>query len=950
MSGFLLRGLQPPEGEDPYAAYPEGPRPDAPRQTVDGIRREHARRAAAERRRAQAQARRERESQARQQRAMPGDALAALEGLVEPDVPGTAAPPREPASPHDALHAWFAARGWSPAAFQQDVWTRYLRGESGLLHTPTGSGKTLAAFGGPLIEALGGQGMDAAPTGATRTSRRPRARAPELAAPLPMPALAAPSPASHAAPPMPAPARGLKLLWITPLRALASDTVRALREPVEGLGLDWRVGLRTGDASARDKRLAREGELDVLVTTPESLALLLSYPDTAAALGSLRCVVVDEWHELLGTKRGVLLQLCLARLRTLAPAMRTWGLSATLGNLDEARDVLLPHAPGSEVVSGAAPRPMTLETLVPGEGERFPWAGHLGLTQLSRVAERLFQSRTSLLFTNTRAYAELWHEALQAVWPEDPATLALHHGSLDPALRAEVEAGLRDGRLRCVVATSSLDLGVDFPAVDQVFQLGSPKGTARLLQRAGRARHRPGESGHVVCIPTHMLELVEFAAVREALGAAEVEARRPPRMSLDVLAQHCVTLALGGGFDAQAQLEEVRGTHAFAGLADEAWQSVLDFIVQGGRALEHYPDFHRVVRDAAGRYVVEDRRVATRHRLSIGTIASEGSVAVKLLRGGTLGSVEEGFIARLKPGDRFLFSGRMLQLVRMEAMTALVKRVPPGEGLVPQWTGIRQPLSMELAARVERLLAAPVDVPEMRAVGGLLALQSRLSSRPAAGELLVEITRTREGQQVFVFPFAGRLANEGLAALVSLRWGRIEPNTFGYAANDYGFVLRPTRPVEADEAALAALMSPEQLFEDLREGLNLGELARRQFREIARIAGLLPPTVPGRPQKSMRQLQASSGLIFDVLQRHDPGHMLLELAEREVLAGQLEVQRLQRVLEDCARRRLRIERPRGLTPLSFPLWAEGLRGQHSSEDWRTRVQRAAAQLEKRHGR
>ena len=486
--------------------------------------------------------------------------------------------------------------------------------------------------------------------------------------------------------------------------------------------------------------------------------------------------------------------------------------------------------------------------------------------------------------------------------------------------------------------------------MDQVFQLGSPKGTARLLQRAGRAKHRPGESGHVACVPTHMLELVEFAAVREAIAAHEVEARRPPRLSLDVLAQHCVTLALGGGFDADELLREVRGTHAFAELADAAWRSVLEFIVQGGSALEHYPDFHRVVRDVSGRYVVEDRRVATRHRLSIGTITSEGSVAVKLLRGGKLGAVEEGFVARLKPGDRFLFSGRMLKLVRMEAMTAYVQRAPAGEGQVPQWTGIRQPLSMELAARVERLLTRPVDVPEMRAVAGRLALQSKLSSLPREGRLLVESVRTREGPQLFVFPFAGRLANEGLAALVSLRWGRIEPNTFGYAANDYGFVLKPARDTAIDAERLHALMSPERLFEDLRDSLNLGELARRQFREIARIAGLLPPTVPGRPQKSMRQLQASSGLLYDVLQRYDPDHMLLELAEREVFAGQLEVQRLQRVLEDCARRDVMLMRPRGLTPLSFPLWAEGLRGQLSTEDWKTRVQRAAGQLEKRHGR
>jgi ATP-dependent Lhr-like helicase len=914
------------------ADYPEHPPAGAPRQTVASIRRREAQLASQRRRRA------EREASARRVVARPGaveDApLAALEGVVAPEQRGAAdARPRAPVEPLARLEAWFEARGWEPAPFQRDVWTRYLRGDSGLLHTPTGSGKTLAAFGGALIEALAGTQERAdtatAAGAACRRSGNVDAR--------PQPA------AQHEE-------RPLKILWITPLRALAADTVRALREPVEELGLDWTIGLRTGDASSRDKRLAREGGLDVLVTTPESLALLLSYPDTAPRLATLRGVVVDEWHELLGNKRGVLLQLCLARLRGLAPALRLWGLSATLGNLDEAREVLLPHAPRSAVVSGARPRPMTLDTLVPEEGERFPWAGHLGLSQLSRVVAQVFEARTSLLFTNTRAHAELWHQALGAVWPEARDTLALHHGSLDPATRAGVEAGLRDGRLRCVVATSSLDLGVDFPAVDQVFQLGSPKGTARLLQRAGRAKHRPGETGHVICVPTHMLELVEFAAVREAIGNGQVEARTPPRMSLDVLAQHCVTLALGGGFEAAALLDEVRGTHAFAGLRDAAWASVLDFIVQGGRALEHYPDFRRVMVDPAGRYVVDDRRVALRHRLSIGTIASEGAVAVKLMKGGSLGTVEEGFIARLKPGDRFLFSGRLLQLVRMEAMTAFVRRATDGDGQVPQWTGVRAPLSMELAAQVERLLVEPVDVAEMRTVAPLLALQARISSLPRAGRLLAEWTQLRDGQQLFVFPFAGRLANEGLAALLALRWGRRQANTFAYAANDYGFVLKPANDAAVDTDLLHELLSPAHLLEDLRESLNLGELARRQFREIARIAGLLPPSMPGRAQRSMRQLQASSGLIFDVLQRYDPRHMLLELAEREVFSGQLEVQRLQRVLDDCAGREVHLVRPRGLTPLSFPLWAEGLRGQLSTEDWKTRVQRAASQLERRHGR
>lgn len=814
------------------------------------------------------------------------------------------------------LSAWFAEQGWRPAAFQREAWRRYLAGESGLLVTPTGSGKTLAALGGPLLEAL---------------------RLGDTPAP------------ARAKPGVPATPR-LRVLWITPLRALAVDTVRAVREPIAALGVPWTVAMRTGDASARDRRLARQGLADVLVTTPESFALALSYPDAGALLAGVRAVVVDEWHELLGNKRGVLLQLCLARLRALAPAARTWGLSATLGNLDEARDVLLPHAPGAAILSAPRPRKMTLETLLPAEGERFPWAGHLGLSQLQRVAAVLQRARSSLLFTNTRSQAELWHRALQAVWLDDPATLALHHGSLDASLRAAAEAGLRDGSVRCVVATSSLDLGVDFPAVDQVLQVGSPKGMARLLQRGGRARHRPGEAGHVVCVPTHALELAEYAAARDALAGGRIEARPPPRLSLDVLAQHCVTLALGGGFDADALLAEVRGTHAFADLPDVAWQAVLDFIVCGGGALEHYPDYRRVLRDGDGAYRVHDRRVAFRHRLSIGTITSDGSVQVRYMKGGHLGVVEEAFVSRLRPRDRFQFAGRTLELVQLKDMTAYVRLATRNDGMVPRWQGGRMPLSSELAAEVEAILAQPPASPEMRALSPLLALQTRLSALPTPDTLLVEAVKTRQGWHLFVFPFAGRAVHEGLAPLLALRWSREAPNTFAWAMNDYGLVLSAQAEAWPDAALLARMLSPDGLLEDLHASLNIAELARRQFRDIARVAGLLSPSLPGRAIRSLRQLQASSGLLFDVLRRHDPGHMLLAQAEREVLEAQLDVRRLGDTLRRCRDRRLDLRTPRSLTPLAFPLWADALRGQLSSEDWRTRVQRAAAQLEKRHAR
>ncbi|MFY2993630.1 ligase-associated DNA damage response DEXH box helicase [Achromobacter xylosoxidans] len=805
------------------------------------------------------------------------------------------------------LAAWFAARGWKPAPFQRETWRRYLDGESGLLHTPTGSGKTLAAFGGPLLEALAGD------------------------APM-------------------APGEGPRVLWVTPLRALAADTTRALTQTAADMGLAWTVALRTGDASARDKRLARQGKAQALVITPESLALLLSYADASSRFRALRCIVVDEWHELLGNKRGVLLQLCLARLRRLSPGVRTWGLSATLGNLDEARAVLLPHAPGSALVAGARPRRMQISTLLPERSRALPWAGHLGLSQLERVFKRLFDVRATLLFTNTRAQAELWHRALESIWPEAPATLALHHGSLDPKLRAAVEQGLRDGTVRCVVATSSLDLGVDFPAVDQVLQIGSPKGVARLLQRAGRARHRPGESGNVVCVPAQALELIEYAAARQAIARGEIESRPPPVGSLDVLAQHAVTLALGGGFEADELYREVRGTHAYAALDGATWRAVLDFIVQGGRALAKYPDYQRVVRDDDGRYRVRDRRVAFRHRLSIGTITADGAVAVKYLRGGSLGSVEEGFLARLRRGDRFQFAGRTLELVRLEGMVAYVRRAKGGDGPVATWQGGRMPLSTQLASEVESLYSHPGPHPEMRAVEPLLRIQAQASALPDRGRLVAERIGSRRGMHLFLFPFAGRAVHEGIAAMIALRWGRRQANTISYTVNDYGLMLTLAEPAALDDALLRQLLSPDNMADDLRDGVNLGEMARRQFREIARVAGLLTPSLPGQAARSLRQVQASSGLLYDVLRRYDPDHLLLAQAEREVFELQLEAPRLLAALHDCQRRELLLREPRALTPLSFPLWTESMRGQLSTETWQARVRRAAAQLEKRYER
>jgi ATP-dependent Lhr-like helicase len=801
-------------------------------------------------------------------------------------------------SPEARAAAWFASRGWTIHAFQREAWRRYLAGESGLVNAPTGSGKTLAAWLGPLLEAL------AAP------DRTP----------------------------------GTRVLWITPLRALANDLARNLQAAADALGVPWRVELRTGDTSSTTRARQKKQPPHALVTTPESLSVLLSQADTHDALASVRAVVVDEWHELLGSKRGVQLELGLARLRRLSPRLRTWALSATIANLDEATRVLAGAA--GVLVRADLERPTLIETVRPRTLERFPWAGHLGLNLLEPVLAALEPVGTSLLFTNTRAQAELWYRALVEARPEWLERLAIHHGSIAREVRAKIEDGLRDGTLKCVVCTSSLDLGVDFAPVDQVLQVGSAKGIARLLQRAGRSRHRPGEASRVLCVPTHALELAEAAAARRAVERGRVEARRPLRRCLDVLAQHLVTLAAGPGFVADELLAEVRGTHAYAALTDAEWRWTLDFVTRGGQALAAYPQYRRVV-ERDGTFRVEDARLARLHRTQIGTITSDGSLELRWLSGGSLGTVEESFLARRKPGDTFVFAGRVLQLVRVRDMVGYVRLATRRTGSVPRWNGGRMPLSTELAdSLLEVLSGEEPDSPELALLAPLLELQARWSRIPRRGELLAELHRTRQGHHLLLYPFAGRAVHEGLATLVAHRLAREAPATFTLSYNDYGLELLAPTPIEVDEARLRRVLVPAGLADDLVASVNVSEVARRQFRDIARIAGLVLQGMPGRA-KTTRQLQASSGLIYDVLVRYDPSNLLVDQATREVLDGQLEAVRLRACLERLATQRLVLLAPPRLTPLAFPLWAESLQSQVlSTETWEERVLRMVESLER----
>ena len=818
---------------------------------------------------------------------------------------------------------WFASRGWTPFAFQREVWDAYRSGESGLVHAATGTGKTLAAWGAALDEWLAELRPLPQPSPNGKRGRRDR------------------SPA-------------LRVLWITPLRALAADTEEALREPLADLGIPWSLESRTGDTSAAIRARQRRRLPTALITTPESLSLLLARSNAAEIFDDLRLVVVDEWHELMGTKRGVMVELALARLRYHQPDVRTWGLSATIGNLEDALRALLgvnADASRSRIVRGVDPKNVVIDALIPPVIERFPWAGHLGTQMLPQVIAAVEEGETAIIFTNTRSQTEIWYQAMLAERPDWAGTIALHHGSLDRKRREWVEEGLRTGRLRCVIATSSLDLGVDFSPVDRVLQIGSPKGVARLLQRAGRSGHRPGATSRVTCVPTNALELVEIAAARDGVERGTLESRLQMERPLDVLAQHVVTVALGGGFEPDQLLREVRTTRAYATLSDAEWAWVLEFLTYGGDALRAYPEYARITL-VDGRYVVTNDEIARRHRMSIGTIVGDAQIGVQYLRGGSLGSVEESFVARLKPGDRFVFAGTPLEFVRVRDMKAWVRRAPNVHGAIPRWAGSRLPLSGQLAALLrERFGEAGQGTlrgPEMSALAPLFAVQRKWSHIPAASELLIEQVKTREGWHLFVYPFEGRLVHEGLSALCAFRLARHAPITFSLASNDYGFELLSAAEPPLEAALGASLFSPDNLVDDINAALNATEMAKRQFRELARVAGLVFPGFP-RSGKTARQLQVSSGLFFDVLQRYDPGNLLLSQAAREVLERQLESTRLGLTLRRLSEATIVVKQPRRVTPLAFPLLVDRTRERVSSESIADRIKRMQLALERAAG-
>ena len=801
---------------------------------------------------------------------------------------------------------WFAQRGWKPFPFQREVWSAMADGRSGLLHATTGAGKTYAVWFGALANAA-------------RCGIDPLA-------------------------PQPPP---LGVLWITPMRALAADSARALQVPLAELGSGWSLGLRTGDTASAERARQDRRFPTVLVTTPESLSLMLTREAARDELAGVHTVIVDEWHELMGNKRGVQVQLALARLKRWNPGLVTWGLSATLGNLDDAMRVLLGDTPGT-AVRGGLDKTLVIDTLLPHEPGRFSWGGHLGKQMQQPVVDEIERSGTTLVFVNMRSQAEAWYQMLLERRPEWAGTVALHHGSLDPAVREWVELGLKEGRLKAVVATSSLDLGVDFLPVERVLQIGSAKGVARLLQRAGRSGHAPGRPSRITLVPTNTLELVEAVAARRAAQLGRIEKRATPDKPFDVLVQHLVTVALGGGFTADALYDEVITAHAYRTLTRDEFDWALAFVEQGGTSLGAYPEYHRV-QAIDGVYRVPDRGIARRHKLQVGTIVADSAMQVKYLSGGRIGTVEEGFIARLRAGDCFVFAGRTLEYVRTQEMTAYVRRAEGRKGLVTNWNGSKMPLSSELADAVLEVLAAAdagdFDAPELQAARPMLNAQQRISRLPTPGTLLVERIHSREGQHLFLYPFGGRNVHIGLASLLAWRLARDAPNTFSISINDYGLELLSALPIDPQPLLAGALFGDEHLQDDVLASLNSSELARRRFREIARVAGLIFTGYPGQP-KSARQLQASSTLFYEVFRKYDGGNRLLGQAENEVLSQELDIRRLAASLERMRGQRIEFVELAVPSPFALPLMVERFREKLSTEKLNDRLARMLKEMER----
>ncbi|WP_299674625.1 ligase-associated DNA damage response DEXH box helicase [uncultured Tenacibaculum sp.] len=802
------------------------------------------------------------------------------------------------------IEDWLSSKNFSPFDFQLKAWKKYAQNYNGLVVAPTGFGKTYSLFLAVLIDYLN-------------------------------------HPDQYK--------KGCKLLWISPLRSLAKDLQKAMQIVIDEIGLDWVAAVRNGDTPQNIRRQQERKMPDVLLTTPETMHLLFTQKKNSRWFKNIRCVVIDEWHELLATKRGVLTELAIARIRSLTKNLRVWGISATIGNLEEAKTVLLPNPEfKTTIITSKEKKKLKIVSLLPDEVELLPWAGHLGGQLVKKVLPIIYENTTTLIFTNTRSQSELWYQLLLDTDPDLAGQIAIHHGSIDKKLRNWIEDAINDGLLKAVVCTSSLDLGVDFKPVDCVVQIGSAKGVARFMQRAGRSGHSPNEVSKVYCLPTHTLQLIEVSALKEAVKQKDVEARIPVVLSYDVLVQFLVSLAVGEGFQWKETFELIQQTHAFAELTEEDFSWAMQFITQGGNTLKTYEEFHKVVfEEETNLYKVTSRRISMLHRMNVGAIVSDAMLKVRFMKGGFIGMIEEFFISKLKNGTPFVLAGRVLEIVHIKDMTVFVKKSNSKKAITPSWKGGRLPLTSYLShylrLKLNDALHPGIREKELKFLNPLLTTQNSNSHIPKSDEFLVEKIKTKEGYHLFFYPFEGRLVHEIMASLIAYRISKLKPITFTIAMNDYGFDLLSDQEIPVFEENLDRILSKENLMEDAIASVNASEMASRKFRDIAVIAGLVVQSQPGA-RKTNKSLQSSSGLIFRVLEDHEPNNLLLRQAYTEVFNEQLEQARLFEAFDRISKSKIILKEARGYTPLSFPIKVDSLRDTMSNEKLADRILR----LQKQH--
>ena len=818
---------------------------------------------------------------------------------------------KTPISPQllpEIFQRWFAARGWSPRAHQLDLLAKARDNRSALLIAPTGAGKTLAGFLPTLVEL----GTPRSKSAKTFSTGRNVART-----------------------------GGLHTLYISPLKALAVDIARNLEKPIADMKLPIRVETRTGDTPVSRRQRQRKYPPDILLTTPEQLALLLSSDDAPYLFSSLKRIVLDELHALVTSKRGDLLSLGLARLWRLAPQATTVGLSATVAEPDDLRRYLMPQADGTERMAdlviadaGAAPIVEMLDTK-----ERLPWAGHMARHALGEIYDLIKANKTSLMFVNTRAQAEMLFQDLWRI-NDDGLAIALHHGSLDVAQRRKVEDAMAAGKLRGVVCTSSLDLGIDWGDIDLVINVGAPKGASRLMQRIGRANHRLDEPSRAVMVPANRFEVLECRAAIDAV--AENAQDTPPQRtgSLDVLAQHVLGCACGEPFLADELYQEVRSAAPYMNLPRSDFDDVIDFVATGGYALKSYERFARIKQDKAGRWRVTNPKVRQSYRLNVGTIVEEPMLKVKLVRGHSkrsgstgaiarggrmLGQIEEYFIEGLVPGDTFVFGGEVVRYEALMEDEVYVSRSHDANAKVPSYMGGKFPLSTYLAERVRLLLA------DQRAWKGLpdqvrewLSLQAAFSRVPGPRELIVETFPRADKHYLVCYPFEGRLAHQTLGMLLTRRLERARAKPLGFVANEYALAVWSlgdmSSMIRNGRLNLDALFDADMLGDDLEAWLAESALMKRTFRTCAVISGLIARRFTGE-EKSRRQVLFSTDLVYDVLRKHQPDHVLLRAARADAATGLLDIRRLSDMLVRIKGRITHKELDR-VSPLAVPVMLE----------------------------